>query len=80
MCFTSATMQHLDCAPLYNHKAEYRKQNLFAQQTVISIATTHSHVQTHLMDHLRELRYYILNITCWVSNPIAYPKVGDVIK
>jgi hypothetical protein len=47
MGVASAVMQGMDCASLYNHKATYRKQNSFAPQIVISIVTTHVHMQTH---------------------------------
>jgi len=47
-----AFMQVLDFAFLYNHKATYRKQNLFAPQTAISKVTYYAltHADTLLLN------------------------------
>jgi hypothetical protein len=47
MGVASSVMLGMDCASLYNHIATCRKQSSFASQSVISKATTHSHMSTH---------------------------------
>jgi len=47
MGVTSAIMQGTDFASLYNRRPTYRKQTSSVPQTVISKATTHSHMLTH---------------------------------
>jgi len=47
MYVASGVMQGLDCASLYNHKVTYRKQNSFGHK-LMSKATMHSHVPTHV--------------------------------
>ena len=66
MGVTSAVMQRMDCASLYNHKTTYRKQHSFAPQTVISKATTYT--REHTLAYWTYERTLILNFKILIMN------------